>query len=104
MIVSSITSPAGTGRKTQPAPETAPQAETLPSSRALVSLESPSRTTERYTARPSAPFVAHLIAMAEQAPQTCALRREAPAVAHGVYGRAKAKGPLSFGRVVSQSA
>ena len=73
MIVSSITSPAGTGRKTQPAPETAPQAETLPSSRALVSLESPSRTTERYTARPSAPFVAHLIAMAEQAPQTCAL-------------------------------
>jgi hypothetical protein len=50
MIVSSITSPAGTGRKTQPAPETAPQAETLPSSRALVSLESPSRTTERYGA------------------------------------------------------
>jgi hypothetical protein len=29
---------------------------------------------------------------------------ETPAVAHGVYGRAKAKGPLSFGRVVSQSA
>lgn len=103
MIVSSISSPTGTSRKTQPGAETAPQVEALPPSRALVSPESPSRTADRYMARPSAIFVAHLIAMAEQVPQTRVLRRETPPVAHGVYGRATAKSPPSFGRVVSQT-
>ena len=103
MIVSSITSPAGIGQKAQPRADTAPQAEALIPSRALVPLESPPHATERYTARPSAIFVAHLIAMAEQAPQTRPLRRETPAVAHNIYGRATARGTDRFGTVVSQS-
>lgn len=105
MIVSSISSLAGIGQKAQPGAETAPhpQAEAPIPSRALVPLESPIRATERSTARPSAIFVAHLIAMAEQAPQTRALRRETPVVAHNVYGRATERGTDRFGQVVSQS-
>ena len=103
MIVSSITSPAGIGQTTRPGADIAAQAEVVIPSRALVPLENPHRATERYSSRPSAPFVAHLITMAEQAPQTRPLRRETPAVAHDVYGRATAKGVPSFGKVVSQS-
>ncbi|MBB5053246.1 hypothetical protein HNQ36_003237 [Afipia massiliensis] len=55
-------------------------------------------------ARPDASFVAHLIAMAEQAPQTRTLRREAPAVAHGAYGRATVRGANGFGKVLSRTA
>lgn len=103
MIVSSITSPAGIGQTTRPAANTAAQAEVVIPGRALVPLENPHRATERYSSRPSAPFVAHLIAMAEHASQTRPLRRETPSVALDVYGRATAKGAASFGKVVSQS-
>ena len=103
MIVSSITSPAGIGQKTQPNAETAPQAEALIPSRALVPLEAPARTNDRYTAQPSAIFVAHLIAMAELAPQTRYLRRETPSVANDIYGRATTRSADRFGKVVSQS-
>jgi len=104
MIVSSIIPPAGVGQKTQPGVETAPQAEALIPSRALVRLDPPARATDRYSARPSAIFVAHLIAMAEQAPQTRPLRREARSVANDIYGRAITRGTDRFGKVVSQSA
>ena len=36
--------------------------------------------------RPNPSFVAQLIATAEHAPQTCALRRASPAVAQAAYG------------------
>jgi hypothetical protein len=55
-------------------------------------------------ARPNASFVAHLIAMAEQAPQTRTFRREAPAVARGAYGRATVRGANDFGKVLSRTA
>jgi len=103
MIVSNIISPAGIGQKAQPDADAVSQAEALILGRALVPLESPHRATARCSSRPSAPFVAHLIAMAEQAPQTRPLRRETSSVARDVYGRATAKGVLSFGKLVSQS-
>jgi len=103
MIVPSITPPAGIGPKAQPGADANPQAETLIPSRALVPLEAPSRTTDRYSARLSAIFVAHLIAMAEQVPQTRPLRRETPSVANAIYGRATTRGADRFGKVVSQS-
>lgn len=101
MIVSSIISPATAGQTRQSGAEAPAQAESV-SGGALVPVQSQTRAPERYAARPSAPFVAHLIAMAEQAPQTRPFRREAPAVAHGVYGRAALRGTDAFGRVLSQ--
>lgn len=101
MIISSISTRIEPGQANQPAADTNPVA-TAPS-RALVPLRPPARAAERYAARPDASFVAHLIAMAEQAPQTRALRRETPMIAHGAYGRATARVNTSFGKVLSQS-
>lgn len=101
MIVSSIIPPARTGQTGQSGADAAAQMEPV-LSRTLVPLQSVAQAAERYAARPSAPFMAHLIAMAEQAPQTRVLRRETPAIAQGAYGRATSKGADSFGRVVSQ--
>lgn len=102
MIVSGISTRIDSRQATQPAANAAPDA--VAPSRALVPLHPPVRAAERYAARPNASFVTHLIAMAEQAPQTRALRRETPAIAHGIYGRATARGSLSFGKVLSQTA
>ena len=100
MIVSNIMSRARTSQATQPGAEApAERADPAPS-HALVPLESPQRGTDRYAARPSAPFVAHLIAMAEQAQQTRSLRRETP----DIYGRVAAGRAGSFDNVLSQSA
>lgn len=71
---------------------------------ALISVGPAERITPSRTVRPDASFVAHLIAMAEQVPQTRTLRRETPAAAHAMYGRAMTKSPDSDGRVLSQVA
>ncbi|WP_424628574.1 hypothetical protein [Bradyrhizobium sp. SYSU BS000235] len=49
-------------------------------------------SSHRYVStRPNAPFVAHLIATAEQAPQTRTLRRATSADALAAYGRVTAR-------------
>ena len=48
----------------------------------------PSAAPIQRLARPDPSFVAQLIATAEHAPQTCALRRATPAVAQAAYGSA----------------
>jgi hypothetical protein len=100
MIVSSVPS------KTGPT-QSAAHANTLATplqSRALVPLQSPAEAPVLYAARPNASFVAHLITMAELAPQTRTLRHETPAVAHGAYNGATAHGANFFGRVLSRTA
>lgn len=104
MIVSSITSKIGPNLQMgQSAERATPQAEPVPSC-ALVPIERPVRTVAARTARPDASFVAHLIAMAEQDPQTRTLRRETPAVARGAYTRATLRGANDYGKVLSQTA
>lgn len=75
-------------------PKAAPQprgddAEVAAASRALVPVERISRTPppRLHTTRPSTSFVAHLIATAEQLPQTRTLRRATSSDALTVYGR-----------------
>ncbi len=104
MIVSSITSKTGPHlHRCQSAAHAEVQAEPV-TSRALVPVERPVRISAVRTARPDASFVVHLIAMAEQDPQTRILRRETPAVARGVYTQAKVRGANDYGRVLSQTA
>jgi hypothetical protein len=103
MIISGITSKTGPRLLTGPsAAHTTAQTEPV-TSRALVPVERPLRASAVRMARPDASFVAHLIAMAEQAPQTRTLRRAAPAVAHGAYGRATARVANCFGEVLSRT-
>lgn len=104
MIVSSITSTTGPNLRMGPsAAHAEAQAEPV-SSRALVPVERPVAASMVRTARPDASFVAHLIAMAEQDPQTRILRRETSAVARGVYTRATVRDANDYGRVLSQTA
>lgn len=103
MIVSRITSKTGPNQAEQSAAHASALTETAPS-RALVPLQSPARASVLYAVRPNASFVAHLIAMAEQAPQTRALRRETPAVAHGAYSGGAVRGANGFGKVLSRTA
>lgn len=100
MIVPSVTSKTG---PTQSSAHATALIDPVPG-RALVPLQSPAEAPVLYAARPNASFVAHLIAMAEQAPQTRTLRRETPAVAHGAYNGATVHGANCFGRVLSQTA
>ena len=72
--------------------------------RALVPLERAEPISMLRSTRPEASFVAHLIAMAELAPQTRALRRANPAAAQATYDRAKVKGSDGYGRLLSQIA
>jgi hypothetical protein len=62
----------------------------------------PPPSAERLT-RPDPSFVTQLIATAEHAPQTCALRRATPAVAHAAYGIATSQTQIRIpGREVQQ--
>lgn len=89
----------------QPAAHTRPVEEEQPANRALVPLERTIQTSPLRTVRPDATFVAHLIAMAEQAPQTRPLRRTTPADARVVYDRARLRSAAaSYGAVLSQTA
>lgn len=104
MIVSGITSKTGPHLQMgQSAAHAAPQTEQI-TGRALVPVERAVWSPPARTGRPDASFVAHLIAMAEQDPQTRALRRETPAVARGAYTRASVRGANDYGRVLSQTA
>jgi hypothetical protein len=63
-------------------------------STALVPIEPAQQTTSsrrHASTRPDASFVAHLIATAEQAPQTRTLRRATPVDALAAYGRVTAQ-------------
>lgn len=71
---------------------------------ALIPLERAGRISVLRPARPEAPFVAHLIAMAEHAPQTRTSRRATPAAAQATYDRATVAAANGYGRVLSQIA
>lgn len=104
MVISKITPPTGTGSHTQQfAAHDRPAAEPV-ESRAVVPLERAVQTPVLRSARPDASFVAHLIAMAEQAPQTRPLRRATPADAQAMYDRARVQTANDSGRVLSQTA
>jgi hypothetical protein len=58
--------------------------------RALIPLEPIVERDPPLRARPRAPYLAHLIATKEKAPQTCERRRADPAVAIAAYAAAQA--------------
>jgi len=104
MIVSDVTPLAFSGSRTK---ESAPyELEDQPAAaRELVTRETVLRApTPRSTARPDAAFVTHLIAMAEQVPQTRSLRRDTPATARATYGDAATQGMNYSGKTISQTA
>jgi hypothetical protein len=104
MIVSGITSKTGPLLLTGPSAARAASQTELVADHALVPVERPLRASPVRTARPDASFVAHLIAMAEQAPQTRILRRETPTVARSAYTRPAMQGVDDQGRILSQTA
>ncbi|WP_425989114.1 hypothetical protein [Afipia sp. DC4300-2b1] len=105
MIVSRIASTTGPSSQARQTGAAANPASAEPvSHRALVPVEPPGRMPAVRPARPDASFVTHLIAMAEQTPQTRTLRRATPADAHAVYGRAAALRPNYYGKALSQTA
>lgn len=71
--------------------ETRDAAEPAPACTALVpvAVAQPLRPSAEQLTRPDTSFVTQLIATAEHAPQTCALRRATPAVAQAAYGSVK---------------
>jgi hypothetical protein len=77
--------------------------------RDLVALRSVNRSERRRSvrqkgsARPSAPFLAHLIAVAEQAPQTRERKRVEPVEAVRRYDAANRAAPLPCGRATSRT-
>ena len=105
MTISGITSATGPNKpsrlKIGETPGTSVQE---PASRAVVPIGRTERISPARTARPDAFFIAHLIAMADHAPQTRALRRETPAGARASYDRAMVNSTDDYGRVVSQIA
>ena len=104
MIISRITPPNGPSPHT---PQTAVRQDAMDepvASRAVVPVERVARTATRRPARPDASFVTHLIAMAEQTPQTRALRRATPSDARTVYDRATVRSADNAGRMLSQTA
>lgn len=105
MIVSRITSTTGPGSQARQAAAAAKPASVEPvPSRALVPLEPPARIPRLRQPRPDASFVTHLIAMAEQTPQTRTLRRATAADARAVYDRVAAPHANYYGTALSQIA
>ena len=104
MTVSRITSATGPYTTTRQSVEHNATAHEPVTTRVLVPLECPERTSALRSARPDASFVAHLIATAEHTPQTRALRRATPAAARAMYDRATVKSADGYGRVLSQIA
>jgi len=77
----------------------------LPTNRALVAVASATNAINAAAApasRPDAGFLAHLIAMSAQAPQTRLRRRAEPSTASAAYG-ALSHWPTPLGRAVSRS-
>lgn len=105
MIVSRIASTTGPSSPARQAAAAANPAAAEPvPSRALVPVEPPARMPALRPARPDASFVTHLIAMAEQTPQTRTLRRATSADARAVYDRAAAPRANCYGNALSQIA
>lgn len=105
MIVSRIASTTGPSSQARQAGAAANPASAEPvSSGALVPVEPPARMPAVRPARPDASFVTHLIAMAEQTPQTRTLRRATPADARALYDRAAAPRANYYGKALSQTA
>lgn len=105
MIVSKIASTTGPSSQARQAAAAAnPTAAEPVLSRALVPVEPPARMPELRSTRPDASFVTHLIAMAEQTPQTRTLRRATPADARAVYGRTATPRANCYGKALSRTA
>lgn len=102
MIVSRIIPATGRGSR-QPTAHNCP-AEEPSASHAVVPLNQTIRRPALGSGRPDASFVAHLIAMADHAPQTRTLRRATPADARPIYDRAMALAANDHGKVLSQTA
>lgn len=87
MIVSSIRPPFTRRTERNPAAGQGEAPKPLPASAALVPITAPSAAPKpaNNLARPSPAFVAHLIAIAQQAPQTRTLRRASPEEAQAHY-------------------
>lgn len=87
MIVSSIQQPHARRADRKPAADQGGPSTPLPASTALVPVTEPPATGKLPSslARPDIAFVAHLIAIAQQAPQTRTLRRASPEEAHALY-------------------
>jgi hypothetical protein len=97
-IRGSIVADAG-GRR--PRDETAPPHEARTASgRALIPLQPIARGDASPRTRPQASFLAHLIATADQLPQTRERRRAEPEDAIAAYGAANAETPTPAGRVL----
>lgn len=103
MTVSRITPPTGPNVHTGQSAAQARVVDEPSESRALVSIERTVQISTSRPARPDASFVAHLIAMAEQAPQTRNMRRATSADAQAIYDRTAARSNDN-GRVLSQTA
>ncbi len=103
MVISGLKAMSGSAPDREPAEQNAPAQEPV-TTLALVPVEPAERISTLRPVRPQASFVAHLIATAEHAPQTRALRRTTPAVARATYDHATTKGGIGQGRILSQIA
>ena len=104
MRVGGISSPAvinasGSARRATAADRDRPESGSAETSRAVIALPPIERSQPamRWTGRPAAEFLAHLIATDQQAPQTRVRRRAPPAEAARVYAAASAAPPHAAG-------
>lgn len=104
MIVSRTSLAIGANTARKEAAAISLSTETPVTVRALVPVEPAKHVSLLRPARPEASFIAHLLATADHAPQTRALRRTSPAAARATYDRAAAKGFNGDGKVLSQTA
>jgi len=95
---------AGSGRTSRRAPAAAAGAISAPSALVEVASARPATGVSPRAAggRPTAPFLAHLIATVQDAPQTRERRRADPDCATAAYG-ALMQVPASIGRTVRES-
>lgn len=102
MIVSGVTPLAFSSSRTGESAHS--DREHQPATGEIIARETVLRTPPLRTTRPDAAFVTHLIAMAEQVPQTRLLRRDTPAAARASYGAAVTQGMTYSGKTISQTA
>jgi hypothetical protein len=109
MLVGGVRSPTldanvGSRRRTATSGASGAAGASATSARAVIALAPIEETSSAgiWTRRPSAPFLAHLIATDQHAPQTRERRRAEPAEAVSAYAAAGAPVPLP-GRVLARS-
>ena len=103
MIVSGVTPLAFSSSRTRESAHSEREHQPV-DTRELVAHETVLRAPPLSATRPDAAFVTHLIAMAEQIPQTRTPRRDTPATAHATYGAAATQGMNYSGKAISQIA